>query len=83
MGALNRKEALKIVCHNIVSKMEQAGLGICELGRMAYVNAMTISRIVNAKSLPAADALFRIAAALNVTVDSLFHTKNGASKKSA
>jgi transcriptional regulator with XRE-family HTH domain len=83
MGALNRKEALKIVCQNIVSQMERTGLGICELGRMADVNAMTISRIVNAKSLPAADALFRIAAALNVSVDSLFRRQTPTSKKSA
>jgi transcriptional regulator with XRE-family HTH domain len=83
MVKVNRKEALKIVCRNIVAQMEQAGLGICELGRLSQVNAMTISRIVNAKSLPAADALYRIACSLNVSVDSLFQRQSGTTKKSA
>lgn len=68
---MDRKTALKTISENVSRIIESSGVGVRELARNADVDPMVVSRLVNGTSLPGVDAVYRIAAALDVSVDTL------------
>lgn len=71
---LTRDDALDVVADRLREVMARKGLGVRELARASGNDPMTVSRLMNRKNMPAADAMARIAEALGVTLDSFFQT---------
>jgi transcriptional regulator with XRE-family HTH domain len=71
-SVLTKIDALEVVADNLRSEMAKAGIGVRELARRSDNEPMTISRLMNRKNMPSADALARISEVLNVSMDSLF-----------
>jgi transcriptional regulator with XRE-family HTH domain len=71
---LTKTDALDVVADNLRCQMAKAGIGVRELARKSDNDPMTISRLMNRKNMPAADALARIAECLGVSIDSLFQS---------
>lgn len=67
-----RDQALNVVADNLRVRMAERKIGVNELAKVSENNAMTVSQTINARNMPAADKLKRMADALGVTVDSLF-----------
>jgi transcriptional regulator with XRE-family HTH domain len=73
-NVLTKTDALEIVADNLRCEMAKAGIGVRELARKSDNDPMTISRLMNRKNMPSADALARIAESLAVSMDSLFRS---------
>ena len=69
---LTKTDALETVADNLRHAMAAAGMGVRELARKSENDPMTISRLMNRKNMPAADALARMAEVLSISLDSLF-----------
>jgi transcriptional regulator with XRE-family HTH domain len=69
---LTKIDALSVVSANLRHAMARANVGVRELARRSDNEAMTVSRIVNGRNMPAADALARMAEVLEISLDSLF-----------
>jgi len=69
---LTKIDALDVVADNLRCEMAKIGIGVRELARKSDNDPMTISRLMNRKNMPSADALARIAECLGVSLDSLF-----------
>jgi len=69
---LTKIDALSVVSANLRHAMARASIGVRELARRSGNEAMTVSRIVNGRNMPAADALARMAEVLEISLDSLF-----------
>jgi transcriptional regulator with XRE-family HTH domain len=69
---LTKTDALDVVADNLRCEMAKAGIGVRELARKSDNEPMTVSRLMNRKNMPSADALARIAEVLGVSIDSLF-----------
>ena len=71
---LTRTDALDVVADRLREAMARKGFGVRELARASDNDPMTVSRLMNRKNMPAADAMARIAEALGVSLDSFFET---------
>jgi transcriptional regulator with XRE-family HTH domain len=71
-NVLTKTDALDVVADNLRCQMARIGIGVRELARKSENEPMTISRLMNRKNMPSADALARIAEVLGVSIDSLF-----------
>lgn len=69
---LTKDQALDTVADNLRHAMAKANVGVRELARRSANEPMTISRLMNRKGMPSADALARIAECLGVSLDSFF-----------
>lgn len=71
---LTRTDALDVVADRLREAMAAKGIGVRELARASGNDPMTISRLMNRRNMPAADAMARIAEALGMSLDSFFQT---------
>jgi transcriptional regulator with XRE-family HTH domain len=71
---LTRTDALDVVADRLREAMAANGIGVRELARASGNDPMTISRLMNRRNMPAADAMARIAEALGMSLDSFFQT---------
>lgn len=72
---IRKNEALDLIAENVADLMERQKVGTRELARMSENEPMTISRLLNRHCMPTADALYRVARALSVSLDELFEKK--------
>lgn len=68
---ISELEAKQIVAANVSALLERRGLTQRDLGRMAKMNDMAVSRLVRGEVEPTAAILANVAEALSVTVDFL------------
>ena len=71
-NVLTKQDALTVVSDNLRHAMAARGISLRELARLSDNEPMTISRLINRRNMPAADALARMAEALKISLDSLF-----------
>lgn len=69
---ISKQQLLHSVSENVRRLMAERELGVRQLARETDTQPMTISRLVNAKCMPGADTLYRIALVFDVYVDDLF-----------
>jgi transcriptional regulator with XRE-family HTH domain len=76
---ITKEQAAHQLQANLKKLVGEKAIGVRELARQSQNDPMIISRIINHATMPAPDALLRIAEVLEVSVDYLF--KNHSRKK--
>jgi transcriptional regulator with XRE-family HTH domain len=71
-NVLTKQDALTVVSDNLRHAMAAKRISLRELARQSDNDPMTVSRLMNRRNMPAADALARMAEVLEISLDSLF-----------